>query len=544
MNGPRSFGMLLALGVVGIYFWTQPFEGANGSPRAIPPPPAMVFESPPSIEWTVFERSADTRVVYVSSTEGKDSNDGLSEAKPKKTIAAGKAQLRNGHPDWLLLKCGDLWNENFGGDWGLSGRSATERMLLSSYGQGSRPVVRSGTDNGFRALDGSKNDYLAIVGLFFWAHTYGGANGSPRGIAVFGAVHDLLIEDCYLQAYETNIVLQGTPDGVGRHKNVTIRRNVIVDAYTTGKSNAQGLYASGTDGLLIEENVFDRNGWRRDIDGSEPTWYRHNIYIQNLNTDVVLRGNIVARTDGAHMRSGGIVEDNLFLRNAIQIAFGIGGYPEIEKDGIAGAVRRNVVLDGGDFQADSPRGWGLWMSNVRQASVESNLFAHNQNGHLPFAMNFDVAVNGRGVENTVCSDNVVYDWNGPTRFTGKPEQLVNFRLVKNRFHETSWKEPWIVHDKPESVRSVHSEGNVFSGPGSEESWLSKWKDLVGDATSVAKAPEFPDPSRTIGSYHASIGGKPTLEAFLEEARQQSKARWRPEYTAAAANAYFRKGFGL
>lgn len=57
--------------------------------------------------WTVFVPSSDTRTIYVSSSTGNDSNNGLSESTPKRTIAAGKSLLRNGYPDWLLLKCGD-----------------------------------------------------------------------------------------------------------------------------------------------------------------------------------------------------------------------------------------------------------------------------------------------------------------------------------------------------------------------------------------------------------------------------------------------------
>src|SRR6185295_3743435 len=108
-----------------------------------------------------------------------------------------------------------------------------------------------------------------------------------------------------------------------------LRRNVIIDAYNTGGSNSEGIFASGTDGLILSENVFDRNGWRDDVPGSVPTWYRHNIYIQNLNTDVVVVANIVSRTDGLHSRSGGIVDDNLILRNALSLMYGGGGFPAI-----------------------------------------------------------------------------------------------------------------------------------------------------------------------------------------------------------------------
>ena len=56
--------------------------------------------------WTIFTESVDTRKIFVSSTEGDDTNDGLTELAPKQTIIAGKALLRAGFPDWLLLRRG------------------------------------------------------------------------------------------------------------------------------------------------------------------------------------------------------------------------------------------------------------------------------------------------------------------------------------------------------------------------------------------------------------------------------------------------------
>src|SRR5262245_20542208 len=86
--------------------------------------------------WTVLTPSPDSRVVHVSSSQGNDANDGLSPTKPKRTLAAGKALMRQGYPDWLVLRSGDVWlNESFG-HWGTSGRSSQEPQVLSSYGSG------------------------------------------------------------------------------------------------------------------------------------------------------------------------------------------------------------------------------------------------------------------------------------------------------------------------------------------------------------------------------------------------------------------------
>jgi len=510
---------------------------------------------PPAEGWTEFSASADTRTVYVSSSTGDDGRNGLSEKEAKRTIAAGKSGLRNGFPDWLLLKKGDSWDEALG-NWGLSGRSGKERMLVSSYGSGTeRPLLRTGTNDGLDAFPGAHNDHVAVVGLHFRADKYKGSGAEPRALLLLGEIENFLLEDCFVEGYETNLVVQGAsefPSPKGRHKNIAIRRCVIVDAYNTGTTNSEGIFASGTDGLLLEENVFDRNGWRDDVPGSNPTWFRHNIYIQNLNTDVVLRGNIVARTDGLHTRSGGLVEENLLLRNALNMVLGGGGFPAIEADGVTLTARRNVVLDGNDLQEGSPRGWGMHLSNLRQAVVDSNVIAHNTSGHAPFPVIFDVANNGHGVENTVFSNNIVYDWGGSTRFSGPASGTVKVEIRKNRFQNGITKDPLLEYAQGGDLGGVAFAENMFHSIADAGAWMkvgsprsfSQWQQGARDTTSVAQRAVFPDPSRTIGSYHASLGKAASLDAFMLEARKQSRSNWRPEYTAKAVNDYIRAGFGL
>jgi len=65
-----------------------------------------------SYGWTIFKPSTDTRIVYVSSSTGNDSWDGLApewngKNGPKKTVTAGKALIRKASSDWLLFKRGD-----------------------------------------------------------------------------------------------------------------------------------------------------------------------------------------------------------------------------------------------------------------------------------------------------------------------------------------------------------------------------------------------------------------------------------------------------
>src|SRR5262245_21659489 len=61
--------------------------------------------------WTVFSPSSDSRTVYVSSSIGSDSNDGLSQSAPVKSLFKAVSLVRSGYPDWLLLKKGDTWTD-------------------------------------------------------------------------------------------------------------------------------------------------------------------------------------------------------------------------------------------------------------------------------------------------------------------------------------------------------------------------------------------------------------------------------------------------
>ena len=89
--------------------------------------------------WTVLEPSADSRIVYVSSSEGDDNNDGLSEATPKETIAAGDALIRDGFPDHLLLKRGDVF-ENVTLGRCKSGRSLSEISQIIAFSTGDNRI--------------------------------------------------------------------------------------------------------------------------------------------------------------------------------------------------------------------------------------------------------------------------------------------------------------------------------------------------------------------------------------------------------------------
>lgn len=78
--------------------------------------------------WTVYERLPNTRIIYVSSSTGSDSNSGFSPDDPVATIEKGLVLMRSGYPDWLLFKRGDVFPGGFG-QWIKDGPSDTQRLV-------------------------------------------------------------------------------------------------------------------------------------------------------------------------------------------------------------------------------------------------------------------------------------------------------------------------------------------------------------------------------------------------------------------------------
>lgn len=80
---------------------------------------------------------------YVSSSEGNDLNDGLSDKTPWKTLKKlSEVEFLGG--DNIYLKSGDVWNESFF----PKGNSTSENWItLTSYGEGEKPEISPGKDN-------------------------------------------------------------------------------------------------------------------------------------------------------------------------------------------------------------------------------------------------------------------------------------------------------------------------------------------------------------------------------------------------------------
>ncbi len=443
--------------------------------------------------WTVFTpttgTSHDTKIVYCDFTGGDDSLSGLTPGQAKKHIFAAKALLRNGFPDWLLLKRGETWIESLasglgGDDWQIGGFSATEPMLISTYGAMSlaRPKLRTGDTAatrgaaGLRIVPSNSNpnpqagSNMAVVGLEFVPYDRNGGANSPRGIDIEACLStNLLIEDCKISNYRIALIAAGTGLNPGqRVTNLMIRRNIMVDSWSAielygGPGTGDGMLIGRTDGLLVEENIFDHNGWLDENDHSyyitstsgKSNYYARNFYCQNLNTGVKIRGNVIAGTDGVQVRPGGNCDNNLFAKTGTAISFGAGNgeehgsTPGGNPGGVGGTTKGNVIVHGRnlvpDLSLDPPmaRGSGIDSGNTNGWNCSWNIIAHNHvdvDGASGRPINFGKRDSGNpnlvpydvGCLDTHHTHNVVYDWEVGRTTTGWDGDCVLFESHQER----------------------------------------------------------------------------------------------------------------
>jgi hypothetical protein len=492
--------------------------------------------------WTVLNPSSDSRVIYVSNSQGNDNNSGLTPNAPKKTFGAAYALVRNGYPDHMLLKKGDTWTEKI--PWAKSGRSASEMMVLGSYGTGPRPMLLTGVQPAIDSGSGIPISHWAIVGI-----AMSSPSTASEGMRLIMPGDNLLIENCYVEGYANNIVIQGHP---GIRTNTRIRRNVLVDPRRTDPNyGGVNVFTAQYDGLLIEENVFD-NSIANETNNNG--MLSHSIYIgEGSPSNNIIRNNIAhngGRTN-YNVRSGGLIENNLSIRGAQGITCGIGYAPTY----VTATVRHNVIIENRNNQNGQPLGFGMSFTKMQSLDVDSNLICNGSGGHdtRGIVMTPDIRA-GQIRNNTIYNwqpTNSPYNWPIETiRLIGTPEGPISITNNTIQQHSNSF---MVSFENAPAPGTVAVTGNRYHSARTDGKWFVKsagqtlnypeWHAFISDNSQLVQL-SYPAPNRSIGGYHASIGGAANTTAFMTEARKQSKDFWRPQYTAAAVNNYLRAGFGL
>ncbi|MFN5943458.1 MAG: hypothetical protein ACK46I_00080 [Phycisphaerae bacterium] len=536
--------------------------------------------------WTPITLAPGAREVFVSSSMGSDSNSGLSADQPVRTLYRGYQLVRAASADHMRLRRGDVWVDQAiagqYGSWDKAGRSAAEPIVIHTYGDNpNRPIIKAGVrDIGMRIQGGDPwNGNLWIVGVHFQANRRMptdpdfNPNTNVNGLVWYGRGGNLLVEDCVFEYYSMNITMQ-PPTAADVITGVTFRRSQILNSYAPG-SHSQGFYVVGVNGMLVDECLVDHNGWLPNVTGTHSTIFNHNFYLVPSCTNVLVRNTITSRASatGIQMRGRNMNSfNNLSLKNPLGITAGHAmASPE---QNWTGSMRYNVVLDGADIGVPNtstfaPRGFGMSVHRSTGGVLERNIIAHNVSaqGGEPAILHGDL-----GSTSLTLAENIVYDWQGAP-VANQPRRGLVFRLDSPLPSAAVLRDNWFIQpDGGAMVATAPANGNpggawrgnrYFTANPSNEGWFftqspqsiidpATWAQRTNQAALstndrdqvLSNTPSFPDPSRTMASYAASIGLEPSLEAFLAEARKQSRNNWRPELTAAAVNRYIREGFGL
>jgi hypothetical protein len=566
LYGSQHLKIFLRLRVAGV------FVALLGLGAGVPAPTGPHLDAN---GWTVFTPSADTRIIYVSNSGGKDSNTGRTPNMAVKTIAKGISLLRSGHPDWLLLKKGDVWTGEVFGYSKMAGRSAAEPMLVSSYGAGSRPLLKTDDSRdgiAIGSLRAPSGDFLAVIGIEFYAYTrdpqnpsHTGPNTAQNGTRFLAPVTWVLIEGCKFTYYSVGIDFDVT--STSGLSLVTIRRNVVADDWDS-KAHSQGMYAAGISNLVVEDNVFDHNGWNGSVVGAGDTVYNHNAYIKENITNFVAHNNIFANaaSHGLQARSGGDVTDNLFLYNPLGMEFGLVNGSPMTPGGVKGTISSNVFEGGRDI-AGNRRGMPLEIGNTKpggNTTVDHNIFVVDNQRAFP-AINLSVGARitnpaeAVGINDLTIEKNVVYRWSSAIGFDpklipgGSGIDALNSVTIRNNDFQQTLSGVFVYHASPFDKNREHWSNNRYYGSTNHSSPFRlvnaptdfvTWQSTIEATAAYHEVTAYPEPDRTVETYNASLGNVPALSAFLAEARKQNMDNWRIEYTANAVNNFIRAGFGM
>lgn len=524
--------------------------------------------------WTIFTPSTDSRIMYVSA-DGNDATgkiyssiDFTDPFKPSgelafATYAAAYANTRSGYPDWILVRRGDTFVESPA--WDIrSGRSATEPFLIASYGSnGDMPVFKCGSSRGMRAY---YLQWFAVSGIEFYAHTrnpgdpeYLGNDGFAGFNVYIGGtdpdeyIQGILIEGCKFRFFTGGIVAQ-TSTATNNVSGLTVRRTVVLDSYSD-TSHAQGMYSSRFDDVLLEENIFDHNGWYSQAGAGsvgKATLFSHNTYFTN-STNVVFKNNIFMRgasmgnkftaQSGYHSAGPITLSNNLYVDNEIGISVG-GNTEDVDYRFYDITVTNNVFTRGGESeQTDRNISWNLEVKDNDNAEISDNYILHNKNANVTNSIGLKIS---NSQKNSNIHNNIVYGINGwAVEVQHKTFTVDNLKVYNNIFQEASGNYTLYNHGTHQGTYSDNiyysSDTEPIRLDGSTISWEAY--QTATDDNSIFKEYSFLNVTRDVDTYMGSIGETATVNNFITSVRSMGRYSWDTRFTANAVNSWIKQGFG-
>jgi hypothetical protein len=281
-----------------------------------------------------------------------------------------------------------------GGTYTLSKQFFVSRGLFGAYGEGAKPIVIA--PSGFVRTNTAKNLVIRDLVLKSSPKSLERVNVQNDAIRVGPGSENILIENMEIDSFRTGFIAENA-----NVKNVVLRNNKITNSFSFGANapHAQGAYIEGVDGVVLDGNLFDHNGWK---EGQHRSIFNHNAYVQVNNKCLIAEGNVFKNGSnfGLQARGGGTIRNNKFIGNANHMEFGYcnGGMVELYKVpvGVSGEVTGNMFVGSYDWG----RG-GIKFGNTLQAKAGNNTFV-GESGPLIKAepVAYDIArQRGIGVHN-------------------------------------------------------------------------------------------------------------------------------------------------
>ena len=538
--------------------------------------------------YSIITPSADSRLVYVSET----GDDGTAQdytlatlpnvndwedpgaVNAYQTIDAAKARLRSGYADWMLLKRSEVFTlvNHFQPP---TGRSVTERTVVTSYGTGARPHINPPLDRSLRIWGSVQN--IAVVSIKLlptyrdpdhadfagWGNTFGG--DLIRFYDTAGLIQGILIENCWLEYGAKGLKVGGCDNG-----DVIIRRNIVTNSYSED-AHSQGIFAS--DSFCIEENFFYHCGWYKQSvlgdnakEEGQATIFNHSVYMAS-HFNSIYRNNISIMPSSIHMKNTSdssvtntirsydvIGNGNLMIDGEVGIS--LGGNTDFDDGPRFRDIRlfSNVLTKAGQsHQTNRTLGWGDdiqdWQGGFYGDNLQfdcnnesvSNLYSYKILGDCSdVAITRNTSVN---IGRPISTGGSIGNFGAQSGTMSNVLHAYNIGCNPDCFGQ-------IVEDHDVIPGITHRDNKYFSLL-TESQWFeydgvdmgkAAWDSATGDTGSTVTETLFVDDARRITTYMASLGQTATLDEFIAKCKQQDKGSWDDNYSARYVNAYFRSGF--
>lgn len=537
--------------------------------------------------WTILDPSKAEKVIYVSSSSGNDSSGqvysfpsssiGDDPFQPSGTIQAFEtveqaiSSIVDGEAVWVLLKRGDVFYSSIST---RTGKSQDQPFLYSSYGNSSQPpLLKTGAESGV-AHCCEALEHFWIVGLSFYAHTRDPdspeyiSDAGDRGIyleTIRGRkLNNILLEGNVVRYYKDNVIQSF--NGTGIVTNINLRRNMFLDGYNSSDSQNEsiGLFVQNVNGFLLEENIFDHNGWLipsygnsegQDKSNGQATQFSHSTYFVD-NQNVIFRNNSfnrpssngnkwVASSTGSTQNI--LIENNLYNDCEIGISMGT-NYPEGSYRFKDITIRGNVMVGQGNSNLTKrDLSWGIDIDDWDTGSFTDNILASQNN---LTRSGFGVSIAGETKDLTI-GNNIFYDLKDRRGILVSDKgSYQNITISNNELTYFDDFKRFIRLEHPNFsqlnfLNNTYTNANSISRPFvilDQDYEFNEWSQQYSNENASVVLPEYPDATRDLDRYISEVLGLSGRAEYYTELRNQTKHNWRDAYTGDAIVYWIRNGF--